>query len=60
MKELSVNKWLTLFRMGLFGVAHGWRGWGQKGPPPSKLSHISYTDETLHSYTLPKEDSKIR
>ena len=34
---------LTLFTMGLFGAAHGL----------SNLSHISYSDETWHSYTLP-------
>ena len=31
-------------------------GESQKGPSPKNLSHISYNDETLHSYTLPKED----
>ena len=46
---------LTLFRMGIFRATHGW---GQKGPPPYYLSHISYNDETFHSYTLPKEDLK--
>ena len=69
---------LTLFKMGLFGAAHGW-GWGgggkkapppppppppppQKGSPPplQNMSHISCIDETWHSYTLPKEDPKIR
>ena len=25
----------------------------------ANLSHISYNDETRHSYTLPKEDPKI-
>ena len=30
----------TLFRMGIFGVAHGW------------LSHISYNNGTWHSYTF--------
>ena len=35
---------LTLFRMGFFGADF------------SNLSHISYIDETWHSYTLPKED----
>ena len=34
--------------MGLFGAAHRCRN----------LSHISYIDETWHSYTLPKEDKK--
>ena len=33
---------LTLFRMGLFGAAHGWVG-GKKLPPPrpKHLSHVS-------------------
>ena len=51
-------KTLTLFRMGFFGAAHGW----SSPPPPKKnLSHISYNDETWHSYTsytLPKNDPK--
>ena len=47
---------LTLFRMGLFGVAQGW-GW-QKAPPFQNLSHISCNDETWHTYILPKEDPK--
>ena len=38
--------YLTLFRSGLFGVAHG------------NLSHIFYIDETWYSYTLPKGDTK--
>ena len=29
----------------------------QKGPLP-KIVHISYNDETWHSYILPKEDPK--
>ena len=33
---------LTLFRMGLFVVAHGW---GQKAPPP--LPEICYTDSAI-------------
>ena len=35
--------------MGFFGAAHGWGG---------AFWHISYNDETWHSYTLPKEDPK--
>ena len=27
-------------------------------PPPLNLSHISYIDETWHSYALPKDDPK--
>ena len=35
----SVHKWhlLTLFRMGIFGAAHGWGG--QKGHPLPKICH---------------------
>ena len=29
-----------------------------KAPSLLNLSHISYNDETWHSYTLPKEDPK--
>ena len=48
---------LTLFRMGIFGAPHRW--WrAKKGPPPLNLSQISYNNETWHSYTLPKDDSK--
>ena len=34
---VSIIKFLTLFRMCIFGAAHGWGrggGGGQKGPPP--------------------------
>ena len=47
---------LTLFRIGLFRVAQE-SGGGKRTPLP-KIFHISYSDETLHSYTLPKEDPK--
>ena len=43
--------------MGIFGAAHGWNG--KPLPPSLNLSHISYNDETWHSYALPKEDPKI-
>ena len=33
-------------------------GGGQKSRPPKNLWHISYNDETWHSYTLPKKDLK--
>ena len=46
---------LTLFRMDFFGAAHEWGG---EAPRPQNLSHISYNDETCHSYTLHKEDPK--
>ena len=36
----------------------GGRGGSQKKFPPSNLSHISYSNKTWHSYTLPKEDLK--
>ena len=35
----------ALFWMGIFGAAHGG-------------AHISYNDDTWHSYTLPKVDPK--
>ena len=49
---------LTLFRMDIFGAAHGWGlgGGGKKASPPWSLSHICYNDETCHSYTLPKKE----
>ena len=49
---------LNLFRIGLFGAAHGWGGGVQKSSPPTKLWHISYNVEIGHSYILPKEDPK--
>ena len=49
---------LTLFRMAIFGAAHGWGGGGKKPPLPLYLSHTSYNDETWHSCALPKEDPK--
>ena len=36
----------------------GFQGWGVQKCPALNLSHISYNDETLHSYTLAKEDPK--
>ena len=54
--ELSWKAPLTLFRMGLFGAAHGCGD--QKGPLSYNLSHISYNDETWHTYTLPKQEQK--
>ena len=33
--------------------------WTAKTPPSLKSSHITYNDETWHSYTLPKENPKI-
>ena len=46
----------SLFRMGLFGAAHGLKG--QKGFPPKILSYTFCNDETWHSFTLCKEDKK--
>ena len=40
--------------MGNFGAAHE-----LGGGPPEDLSHISYNDETWHSYTLPKDPKNI-
>ena len=48
---------LTLFRMNIFGAAHGW-GEVKKTNSPKTLSHISCIDETWHSCTLLKEDPK--
>ena len=31
-KSKMIAKILTLFRMGFFGAAHGWRGGGKKPP----------------------------
>ena len=47
---------LTLFRMGVFGVAHRW---GRAFCPPlSKIRHTYATVIKLGSYTLPKKDPK--
>ena len=49
--------------MSIFEAAHGWdreaggRG-SKKALPPQNLSHISYNDETWHSDTLPKKNTK--
>ena len=37
--------------MGILGAAHG-------GGGKNNLSHISYNDETWHSYSLPKKYPK--
>ena len=34
-------------------------GEAKNSPPPWNLSHISYNDETWHSYTLPKKIQTI-
>ena len=45
--------------MGFLGTAQEWGGGGAaKRFPPPTISHISYNDETTHTYTLPKEDPK--
>ena len=50
---------LTLFRMGLFGAAHG-RGGGAKRPSLTQnLPHISYNDETWHNTPYLKKIQKI-
>ena len=49
----------TLFRMGFFGAAHKWGAfWPFFLAPLPKIRHTSYSNETWHSYTLPKEDPK--
>ena len=40
--------------MDLLGAAHGWGLFGAA----QNLSHISYNDETCHSYSLPTESPK--
>ena len=45
--------------MGFLGTAYGWgENGGQKDSPFLNLSHISYNDETWHSYALSKKDPK--
>ena len=48
----------TLFRMGIFGAAHGWVG--KEAPPLSKIPQKYPTMIKLGTaiYTLPKEDPK--
>ena len=59
-----VSSILTLFRMGIFGAAHGWGGGEQKGHSSLKSVtmiksvNLSYNDETWHSYILTQEDPK--
>ena len=53
---LQVALFLTLFRMDIFGAAHGWEG-GERSPLP-KICHTYPTVMKLGSYTLPKEDHK--
>ena len=53
---LIMSCYLTLFRMGLFGAAHGW---GEGGPLSLKSSaHILQWWNVGQFYTLPKKDSK--
>ena len=47
---------LTLFRMGIFGAAHGWGQGGRR--QKAHVSHISYNDETWCGYILTKKDPK--
>ena len=51
---------INLFRMGIFGAAHGWGGGGpQKGPPRfPKICHTNPAMVKLGNHTLPKEDPK--
>ena len=57
-KRVKSVKLLTQFRKSFFGAGRWWGG-TKKGPPPWNLSHISYSDETRRSYTLPKENLKL-
>ena len=48
--------------MDIFGTFHRWGGgggWIKKLSLPWNLPHMSYNDETWHSYNLPKEEPKI-
>ena len=55
-EQIVVKFTLTLFRMGFFGAAHGWRG-GKKAPIP-KICQTYPTLMKIGSYTLSKEDPK--
>ena len=56
-KQAASLIYLTLLRMDFFEAAHRWvggggrRGGGKKAPLFLNLSHISYNNETWHSYT---------
>ena len=51
---------LTLFRMGFFGVVHGWGGGGAKRPPLSKICHTYPTVMKLGTVTpYPKKIQKV-
>ena len=52
----SIKCGLTLFRMGIFGAAHGWEG-GKRPPTLKSVTHI-YNEETWHSCTYLKEIKK--
>ena len=54
--RLEGEEILTLLKMGPFQGSS--RLEEQKGLTPLNISHISRNDETLHSYTSPKEDPK--
>ena len=43
--------------MGLFGATYRFGG---SKKAPKNLSHISYNDETWHSYALPKDPTNIK
>ena len=54
-----VRALLTLFRIGLFGLLTDGRGGNKKTSLPKMMETlISYNDESLDGYTLPKEDPK--
>ena len=55
MYKTSIREIFSLFRMGLFGAAHGWRT--QKDFSPKSLTHTFYNDETWQFY-LSEEDPK--
>ena len=56
---MKTRKVLTLFRMGIFGAAHGLGGGGQKGPLP-KICHTYPTMMKLGTVVpYPKKIQKI-
>ena len=60
-EEFSIKKmggFINPIQDGLFRGCSRMGGGGLFGPPPLNPPHISYNDETWHSYTLPKEDAK--
>ena len=53
--DLTLVDSLTLFRIGLFGAAHGWGvlGGGQKSPPLKSATHILQWRNLVKLYLIP-------